>query len=72
MSIYARFANAIVGSVAYFALAVYASGGVKVFFSHPPLIALAIVFGGIAVLAFFAGGNISPGVRVGIAPIVGC
>jgi protein-S-isoprenylcysteine O-methyltransferase Ste14 len=63
MSIYARFANAIVGSVAYFALAVYASGGLQAFFSHLPLIALAIVFFAIAILAFFAGGNISPGVR---------
>jgi hypothetical protein len=27
MSIYGRFANAIVGSVVYFTLAVYASGG---------------------------------------------
>jgi protein-S-isoprenylcysteine O-methyltransferase Ste14 len=63
MPLYARFANAIVRSVVYFALAVYASGGLKAFFSHLPLIALAIVFFAIAILAFFAGGNFSPGVR---------
>jgi protein-S-isoprenylcysteine O-methyltransferase Ste14 len=51
------------GSAAYFGLAVLGLGGFTAFFSHPPLIALAIAFFAMVVVAFFAGGNVSPGVR---------
>jgi protein-S-isoprenylcysteine O-methyltransferase Ste14 len=53
----------VAGSVAYFGLAVLGWGGLADFFSHPPLIALAVVTFGLAFVSLFAGGNISPGVR---------
>jgi hypothetical protein len=59
----ARFMLSIVGSAAYLGLAVLGWGGFAAFFSHPALIALAVVLGVIAGAAFFAGGNVSPGVR---------
>jgi protein-S-isoprenylcysteine O-methyltransferase Ste14 len=59
----ARFMLSIVGSAAYLGLAVLGWGGFAAFFSHPALIALALVLGVVAVAAFFAGGNVSPGVR---------
>jgi protein-S-isoprenylcysteine O-methyltransferase Ste14 len=51
------------GTAAYFGLAVLGWGGFAAFFSHPPLIALAVALFVIAGVAFFAGGNLSPGVR---------
>jgi protein-S-isoprenylcysteine O-methyltransferase Ste14 len=51
------------GTAAYIFLAILGWGSFAAFFSHPPLIALAIAFAGIAGAAFFAGGNLSPGVR---------
>jgi protein-S-isoprenylcysteine O-methyltransferase Ste14 len=51
------------GSAAYFALAVWGWDGVKPYFSHPALSALAIAFFGIAAISLFCGGNISPGLR---------
>src|SRR5450631_507966 len=59
----ARFMLSIVGSAAYLSLAVLGWGGFAAFFSHPALIALAVVLGVIAGAAFFAGGNLSPGLR---------
>jgi protein-S-isoprenylcysteine O-methyltransferase Ste14 len=53
----------IAGTAAYFGLAVLGWGGPAAFFSHPPLIALAVALFVIAGVAFFAGGNLSPGVR---------
>jgi protein-S-isoprenylcysteine O-methyltransferase Ste14 len=53
----------IVGSAAYLGLAVLGWGGPAAFFSHPALVALAAVTFVMAVAAFFAGGNLSPGVR---------
>lgn len=53
----------IVGSAAYLGLAVVGWGGFAAFFSHPPLVALAFAVFIIAGAAYFAGGNVSPGVR---------
>lgn len=53
----------IVGIAAYLGLAVLGRGGFRAFFSHPALIALAIALFGLAGVALFAGGNLSPGVR---------
>jgi protein-S-isoprenylcysteine O-methyltransferase Ste14 len=59
----ARFVFTIVGSAAYLGLAVLGWGGFAAFFSHPALVALAAVLFVISGAAFFAGGNLSPGVR---------
>ena len=53
----------IVGSAAYLGLAVLGWGGFAAFFSHPALVALTVASFIIAVAAYFAGGNLSPGVR---------
>ena len=59
----ARFMLTVVGSAAYLGLAVLGWGGFAAFFSHPALVALAVAVFIIAVAAYFAGGNVSPGVR---------
>jgi protein-S-isoprenylcysteine O-methyltransferase Ste14 len=59
----ARFMLTIVGSAAYLGLAVLGWGGFAALFSHPALVALAVVLFVISGAAFFAGGNVSPGVR---------
>jgi hypothetical protein len=56
----ARFMFTIVGSAAYLGLAVLGWGGFAGFFSHPALVALAVVLFVISGAAFFAGGNLSP------------
>ena len=53
----------IVATLAYLGLAVLGWGGFAAFFSHPPLIALAITLLALSGLALFSGGNLSPGVR---------
>jgi protein-S-isoprenylcysteine O-methyltransferase Ste14 len=53
----------LVGTAAYLGLAVLGLGGFMVYFSHPPLIALAIGTFALAGAALFAGGNLSPGER---------
>ena len=58
-----RWTFILVGTAAYFALAVIGRGGLAAFFSHPPLIALAIALFALSGVALFAGGNVSPGVR---------
>jgi protein-S-isoprenylcysteine O-methyltransferase Ste14 len=58
-----RWIFVIVGTVAYFALAVIGRGGLASFFSDTPLTALAIVFFAMSGVALFAGGNLSAGVR---------
>jgi protein-S-isoprenylcysteine O-methyltransferase Ste14 len=58
-----RFTLIVVGTAAYFSLAVLGWGGLAAFFSHPALIALAVAVFVIAGVSFFAGGNLSPGVR---------
>jgi protein-S-isoprenylcysteine O-methyltransferase Ste14 len=63
MSILARLALILVGTAAYFSLAVLGWGGPAAFFSRPALIALAVAVFVMAGASFFAGGNLSPGVR---------
>jgi protein-S-isoprenylcysteine O-methyltransferase Ste14 len=63
MSILARLALIVVGTAAYFSLAVLGWGGPAAFFSHPALIALAVAIFVMAGASFFAGGNLSPGLR---------
>ncbi|MGC2200566.1 MAG: isoprenylcysteine carboxylmethyltransferase family protein [Stellaceae bacterium] len=53
----------IVGTLAYLGLAILGWGGFAAFFSHPALIALAIVLFVLTGVALFSGGNLSPGVR---------
>jgi len=53
----------VVGTAAYLGLAVLGWGGFAAFFSHPALVALAIVVFVLAGASFFAGGNLSAGVR---------
>ena len=51
------------GSVVNLALAVVGVGGLASFFSNPARTALAIALFALSVAAYFAGGNLSPGVR---------
>jgi protein-S-isoprenylcysteine O-methyltransferase Ste14 len=51
------------GAYAYCGLAIVGWGGFRPFFSHPALIALVVVLFALSVVSFFAGGNLSPGVR---------
>ncbi len=53
----------VVGSVAYLALAVLGWGGPSAFFAHPALIVLTGTLAILAGISFFAGGNLSTGVR---------
>ncbi len=53
----------VVGTAAYFGLAVLGWGGLAAFFSHSALIALAVAVSVMAGVSLFAGGNLSPGVR---------
>jgi protein-S-isoprenylcysteine O-methyltransferase Ste14 len=53
----------IIGSAAYLGLAVLGWGGFRAFFANPARIALAVVTLALGIAAFFAGGNISAGVR---------
>jgi protein-S-isoprenylcysteine O-methyltransferase Ste14 len=52
-----------IGSCAYAGLAVLGWGGFRPFFSHAALTALVVVLFALSVVSFFAGGNLSPGVR---------
>jgi hypothetical protein len=52
-----------IGGCAYAGLAVLGWGGFKPFFSHPALTALVVVLFALSGVAFFAGGNLSSGVR---------
>ncbi len=58
-----RAALIVLGSAAYFGLAILGRGEFAAFFAHQALIAIAIVFLAFAGAALFAGGNLSPGVR---------
>jgi protein-S-isoprenylcysteine O-methyltransferase Ste14 len=53
----------ITGSAAYLGLAVFGEGGMSAFFAHPALVGLAVSFAATVVVALFAGGNLSSGVR---------
>jgi protein-S-isoprenylcysteine O-methyltransferase Ste14 len=56
-------ASIVLSSAAYFALAVVFEGGLSAFFSHPPLVAMALVFLALVVASLFTEGNLSKGVR---------
>jgi protein-S-isoprenylcysteine O-methyltransferase Ste14 len=53
----------IVVTLGYLGLAVLGFGGFAAFFSHSPLMALAIAILVLSGVALFSGGNLSPGVR---------
>ena len=53
----------VLSTAAYLGLAVLGRGGPTAFFAHPALIAIALVTLALTVVAFFAGGNLSSGVR---------
>jgi hypothetical protein len=53
----------ITAGLAYLGLAILGWGGFATFFSHPPLIALAITLLVLSGVAVFSSGNLSPGVR---------
>lgn len=59
----ARVALVIGGTAVYFGLAILGWGGVAAFFAHPALVALAAATAAMVVVAYIAGGNVSPGVR---------
>ena len=63
MALSLRFVLIVGGSAAYLGLAIPGRGGFAAFFSHPALVALAVTLFALTGVAFFAGGNISPGVR---------
>ncbi|HEY2133109.1 MAG TPA: isoprenylcysteine carboxylmethyltransferase family protein [Acetobacteraceae bacterium] len=58
-----RWALVLIAMAGYLGLAVLGWGGFAAFFSHPALIALAAVLGALSLLALFAGGSVSPGVK---------
>ena len=58
-----RLASIALGGCAYTGLAILGWGGFWPFFSHPALITLVVVLFALSGVAFFAGGNLSPGVR---------
>jgi protein-S-isoprenylcysteine O-methyltransferase Ste14 len=62
MGLAARFALVVIPTAAYLSLAVLGWGGTS-FFANPARIALAAVTVAMAVVAIFAGGSLSPGVR---------
>lgn len=53
----------IAATLAYLGLAILGLGGFAAFFSHPPLLVLAIVTLALVVVAWFSKGNLSPGIR---------
>jgi protein-S-isoprenylcysteine O-methyltransferase Ste14 len=53
----------VVVTLAYLGLAILGWGGFEAFFSHPPLIALTIVFFALVGVSLFSGGNLSSGER---------
>ena len=59
----ARIVLVIVSAALYFGLAILGWGGVRPFFSHPALIALALATAVLVIVAYMAGGNVSSGVR---------
>jgi protein-S-isoprenylcysteine O-methyltransferase Ste14 len=50
-------------TLAYLGLAVWGFGGLAAFFSHPPLVAIAITFFALGAAALFTSGNLSRGER---------
>lgn len=58
-----RLASIALGVCAYTSLAILGWGGFRPFFSHPALIALVAMLFALSAISFFAGGNLSPGIR---------
>jgi protein-S-isoprenylcysteine O-methyltransferase Ste14 len=58
-----RFVSITVGSCVYAGLAILGWAGFRPFFSHPALTTLVVVLFALSAVSFFAGGNLSPGVR---------
>src|SRR5262245_41178105 len=56
-------AASLAGTLAFVGLAILGKGGLAAFFSHPPLIALAIATAAMVVAALFSSGNLSAGER---------
>jgi protein-S-isoprenylcysteine O-methyltransferase Ste14 len=63
MTSIARMTFIIFGTAAYLALAILGWGGFSPFFAHPARIALTVVTFALAFASYFAGGNLSAGVR---------
>jgi protein-S-isoprenylcysteine O-methyltransferase Ste14 len=63
MTLIVRFLLVIVATAIYLGLAVLGWGGFGPFFSNPARVALVVVFAALCIVAFFAGGNVSPGER---------
>lgn len=63
MEALARLTLILASTFASFGLAVIGRGGVAVFFSFPPLTALAVVTAALAIVSVFSSGNLSSGVR---------
>jgi protein-S-isoprenylcysteine O-methyltransferase Ste14 len=59
----ARLTSIVASTAIYLGLAVLGWGGPAAFFSHPPLVALALVLASLAAASYFTSGNLSPGVR---------
>ena len=59
----ARLTSIVVSTAIYLGLAVLGWGGPAAFFSHPPLVALALVLASLAAASYFTSGNLSAGVR---------
>ena len=53
----------VAGTAGYLGLAVLGWGGFAAFFSHPALTAVVVIQSALALAAFFAGGNLSRGVK---------
>jgi protein-S-isoprenylcysteine O-methyltransferase Ste14 len=58
-----RLASMALGACAYTGLAILGWDGFWPFFAHPALIALVAVLLALSAMSFFAGGNLSPGIR---------
>lgn len=58
-----RFSSIALGACAYASVAILGWGGFRPFFSHPALIVLVAVLFALSGVSFFAGGNLSSGVR---------
>jgi protein-S-isoprenylcysteine O-methyltransferase Ste14 len=58
-----RLASIALGACAYTGLAILGWNGFWPFFSHPALIALVAALFALSAVSFFAGGNLSPGIR---------
>lgn len=63
MTLMAKLALVVVGTVVYLGLAVLGWGGFSAFFSHPALIALTAAAVAVSIASLFVGGNLSAGVR---------